>query len=74
MSKPTDAEAHALRLLVLASLEAIAAAGPAGIPAGLLYAVLMTQGCTLNQFESLMAALVTTGKVRKQGQVYSIAL
>lgn len=43
---------------------------PEGAPGGILYAVLMSQGCTLNQFETLMSALVMQGIIRKQGDCY----
>lgn len=74
MSGLAPEQAHALRLIVLGVLEAVAAAGPAGAPGGVLYAALMTAGCTIGQFDSLMGALVRTGKLRKQGELYFIAL
>jgi hypothetical protein len=65
--------AQALRLIVSATLEAVAAAGPTGAPAGPLYAAMMTQGASLNQFESLMGCLVRAGKLRQDGNLYFIA-
>lgn len=63
-------QAQALKLVVSATLDAIRAAGPDGAPAGVLYAALMAHGCTLSQFESLMSALVRTGKARQAGLLY----
>jgi len=37
---------------------------------GTLYAVLMTYGCTMEQFEQLTSALVAAGKLEKRGQLY----
>ena len=37
------------------------------IPAGTLYAGLMTQGCTLGQYEQIEAFVVQTGLVEKKG-------
>ncbi len=38
-----------------------------------MYAALMSQGCTLNQFESIMGALVRLGRVEKRGECYFLA-
>jgi hypothetical protein len=43
-----------------------------GAPAGPIYAALMAQGCTLEQFEQLMGVLVETGRLRKQGHLYFV--
>ena len=43
---------------------------PNGIPAGTLYAGLMTTGCTLQQFDQLMGMIVASGRIRKQGDLY----
>lgn len=43
---------------------------PSGAPGGILYAALMAHGCTLGQFEWIMAALVSLGKIRKSGDCY----
>ncbi len=69
----TPQQAQALKAIINAVTESVAAAGPLGAPGGPLYAALMTQGCTLNQFESLMGGLVRIGKLRKSGQCYFIA-
>ncbi len=59
----TPVQSEALRLIVSATVEAVKAAGPHGAPAGVIYAALMHQGCTKNQFDSLMGALVRKGKL-----------
>jgi hypothetical protein len=67
-------EAHAkavelLRLLCSAIKEAVDES-PQGLPAGPLYMRLAEYGVTLEMFEAVMGALVTTGKVRKSGHQY----
>ena len=41
-----------------------------GVPGGTIYAALMAQGCTLQQYEQLMGLLVDAGKVTREGQLY----
>ena len=41
-----------------------------GVPGGTLYAALMRHGCTLEQFNMMMGALVGAGKVTQHGQLY----
>jgi hypothetical protein len=48
----------------------VLASGPLGAPGGVMYAALMGQGCTLQQFEGLMNALLRTRLVRKVGDCY----
>lgn len=60
----------ALAAIVAAVIDAVKVAGPLGAPAGVLYAALMSHGCTLSQFQSLMSALVRAGKVRQEGHLY----
>jgi hypothetical protein len=45
-------------------------ASPQGVPAGPLYMAFATKGFSLDQFEAIMGALVTTGKIRKSGHQY----
>lgn len=73
MSGLSAGQADALRRIVAAVVDAVREAGPLGAPGGILYAALMTQGCTLSQFESLMAALCRTGKLEKRGECYHLA-
>ena len=53
-----------------AVVDTVRASGKVGTPGGTLYAVLMTHGCTMEQFEQLMSALVAAGKLEKRGQLY----
>jgi hypothetical protein len=73
MTTLNPAQIAALRQIAAAVVEAVREAGPMGAPGGHLYAALMAQGCTLSQFESLMGALVRTGKLTKRGQCYHVA-
>jgi hypothetical protein len=56
----------------MALVETVREAGPLGAPGGVMYAALMTQGCTLEQFEGLMGTLLRIGVVRKHGDCYHI--
>ena len=64
---------RALSAVIDIVVETIEKSGSSGVPGGHLYAVLMTYGCTLAQFEYLMGALVETKKIRKSGQLYFVA-
>lgn len=69
----TPQQAAALRAIVEAVTEAVAAAGSLGAPGGVIYAALMGHGCSLSQYESLMGAMVRAGKLRRSGHLYFIA-
>ena len=66
----TQQQQQALKMIADAIVDSVKAAGPLGAPAGTLYADLMAQGCTLDQFEKLMGALVAIGKLTKNGHLY----
>jgi hypothetical protein len=55
--------------VIAAVFDTIKEMGPDGAPEGPLYAVLMGQGCTLGQFQSIVGILVRAGKVRQEGHV-----
>ena len=57
------------QLLGIATLvnDSIREAGPLGIPSGHLYAILMAHGCSLEQYEALIGALLAMGMIRKSG-------
>lgn len=57
----------------LVVLESIQEAGNLGAPAGVLYAALASQGCTLNQFQSLMAPLEAKGFVTRESDCYTLS-
>jgi hypothetical protein len=62
-------QAQAVRIVCGAIVDAVKEAGDLGAPGGVLYAVL--QGSlSLAQFEQLMSALVRTGKLRRDGDLY----
>lgn len=42
---------------------------PAGTPEGSLYAVMMSQGCSLEQFQAIISGLCNAGMIRKQGNL-----
>lgn len=66
----TTEQIRAIRAIASEILEAIKDSGPIGAPGGVMYAYLMTQGCTLHQFEQIMAGLVRAGYVTKSGECY----
>jgi hypothetical protein len=63
-------QARAIRAACSAIVDAVKAAGPVGAPGGVIYAALIGQGCTVHQYEQLMAALVRLGKLRRSGDLY----
>lgn len=63
-------QSSALKAIVDAVVETVKAAGTMGAPGGHLYAALMAHGCTLNQFQSLMGALVRMGMLKQKGDLY----
>ena len=73
MAGLTEQQRAAMKLVVDAVLDAVKAGGPTGAPGGVIYAVLMGQDCSFNQYTSLMGALVRTNKLRQDGDLYFIA-
>jgi hypothetical protein len=68
----TAQQLAALKAVGDAVIASVAAAGLLGCPGGILYAALMAHGCTLEQFEKLMDALVSIKQLEKRGQLYFI--
>ena len=64
----TTHQLQAMKAILDAVIDAIKAT-PEGTPEGSLYALLMTQGCSLNQFQAIIGALCTAGKIRKEGHL-----
>jgi hypothetical protein len=62
----------ALKAICDVIIDGIATAGKLGTPSGTIYAMLMSAGCSLEQFEQIMGALVAAGKVVKRGHVYFV--
>lgn len=67
---PTATQLRTLAAVSNAVIDSVKAAGPAGAPAGVVFAALSTQGCTKSQFDALMSALVATGWLRRHGDLY----
>lgn len=66
-----DDQIRAMRAILDAVEEAVKAAGPLGAPAGALYGSLASLlGCTLVQFQTIMRALVTAGRIREESHLY----
>ena len=63
----------AIKAVCDAILDTVRLAGPLGAPAGPIYAALMAQGFSLEQYEAIMGALVKAGKLRKSGDLYFCA-
>ena len=62
--------AKALLAICDAIIETVKDSGSLGAPAGPMYAALMAQGFSLEQYEAIMGALVKAGKLRKSGDLY----
>ena len=63
-------QVQAVLKIAAAVIETIRESGSLGAPGGTIYAALMSHGCTLQQFDGLMAAIVGSGKVSKRGEFY----
>jgi hypothetical protein len=70
----TPDQIKALKAVADAIIETVRSAGPLGAPAGHIYAALMAQGCTLQQFEGIMGGLVRANMLRKDGDLYFVAV
>tara|TARA_R110000868_G_scaffold26930_1_gene103060 strand:- start:148 stop:375 length:228 start_codon:yes stop_codon:yes gene_type:complete len=63
----TPQQAKALQAVAKAIIEACKTFAPGGV----IYAALMHQGCTLNQYEQIMGQLVGAGMLSKAGECYT---
>jgi hypothetical protein len=74
MSTNPNSTHHAQLIAIKALCEAIVSAvdvgGAEGATGGILYAALMQQGCTLDQFSGIMAGMVGAGILCKVGERY----
>ena len=68
----TVEQVHALRRIGKAILESVKAAGEIGAPGGVIYAALMHAGCTLGQYEQIMAGMGRAGVLTKDGECYHV--
>ncbi len=66
----TREQVVALREIARSILDTVKECGETGAPGGILYAGLMTAGCTFNQFNSIMGGLVNAGYLRLDTDVY----
>src|SRR3990167_8271599 len=66
----TIEQASVLREIAGAIVEVVNRAGPMGAPGGVVYAGLMAQGCTLNQFQQIMDGMIGANLLRKRGECY----
>lgn len=56
---------------ILEAVEAsVKAAGDKGAPGGIIYCALMGKGCSLSQYQAIMRALVISGRIRQEGELY----
>ncbi len=44
-----------------------------GVSGSIIYLALMAHGCTMEQFNGIMSALVAAGKLTRNGDVYRVA-
>lgn len=70
MHTTTAQPQNPLTLILDAIVESIAVSGTHGAPGGVLYSALMAQGCTLDQFQQLMALLIAQKRVTQSGSLY----
>ena len=67
---PNTDQVYKLKLVLDAVVDAVKAGGAMGAPGGIIYAAMMARGCTLANYEAIMAALVRVGKIRRSGDLY----
>ena len=59
----TQQQLEAIRRIAGAIVETAREAGPLGAPSGVVYAALMTHGCTLDQYNQFIAGLEKAGLI-----------
>ena len=69
----TIEQIKALQAIANAIIETVRESGPLGAPSGIMYAALMAQGCSLEQYQQIMSGLVRAGKLRQSGDCYHAA-
>lgn len=69
----TKKQLETIQAVAAAVVDTVREAGEFGAPSGGLYAALMAHGCTLSQYQSLMRALVSAGKLVLRHDCYFIA-
>jgi hypothetical protein len=68
----TPQQIEAVRVIARAIVESVRDVGTA--PAGPMYAALMGQGCTLNQFQQIMGQLVRAGFLTHDADAHTYSL
>jgi hypothetical protein len=68
----TPEQKRAVAAIANAIVDAVRAAGSHGAPGGVIYAAMMAHGCTLEQYEQFMAALVRLKRLKKSGDLYFV--
>lgn len=63
---PTQNQLAAIRAIADAIVESVREAGELGAPSGIVYAALMSYGCTLDQYQAFIRALIRSGKIRQE--------
>jgi hypothetical protein len=63
-----------IRMTVAAILDAAEHAGPTGAPSGIVYAVMLQFGMTLDMYQQIIAALTDTGRITVHNDCICIAI
>ena len=64
---------RAILAIADAIVEAVRSVEPDGAPGGVIYLAMMEHGCSLDQFQQIMDALVEAGRLRQEGHFYYAA-
>ncbi len=54
---------------MLAIRDTVKATGDAGAPSGHVYAILMTHGCSLDQYQQIIQVMTAQGMIQQRGHV-----
>jgi len=68
----TNQQIAALRQIGRAIVESVRAAGEMGAPGGIIYAALMAQGCTFDQYQQIMGGMTRAGVLTQDGDLFYI--
>ena len=71
-TNPTPTELKAMLSVIHGVLDAAHAGGTMGAPAGVMYAAMMAQGCTLAQFNQITSATQSAGLIVRAGDLIHI--
>lgn len=69
MANLSPSQMESLRRICAAVIDSVKAAGEFGAPSGIVYAALMSQGCSFSQYNSLINGLVNAKKLRQEGDL-----